>query len=95
MSEHKLPPESKLDEMLYKAKLREVADLPIDDVYDLLHDATLRHLTAKLLAGKATAPEVSQARQLLKDNGVTSISPSNATPLRNLADAMPFDAEAG
>lgn len=55
-----------------------------------LHGQLAKTLLDKIKDGTATAADLSVARQFLKDNGIDAL-PNENTPLRNLADQLPFD----
>lgn len=55
-----------------------------------MHHAICRELLARIQSGEATSADLSVARQMLKDNGVTSV-PTPGQPLGDLMDSLPFD----
>lgn len=82
----------------YLAKKRDLDLQDNSQVYDALHSATIRHLAALVQAGQATAADIANARQILRDNGITSTNPNQSSPVANLAKVLPFtgdDAEVG
>ena len=54
-----------------------------------LHTALTRTLIARIESGLATPADLSVARQLLKDNNVTSVGARK--PIRKLAQILPFN----
>jgi hypothetical protein len=54
-----------------------------------LFDLVCRELTTRIGDGAATPTDLNVARQLLKDNNITA-HPAEASPLANLANALPF-----
>lgn len=63
-----------------------------DDLTKLLEDLqeeTIRSLLQKVKSGEATASDLNVARQMLKDNNISSI-PKAGSPLNNLASELPF-----
>jgi hypothetical protein len=60
-----------------------MADL--EQILAELHEGIAKGLLKKVIAGEATAAELSVARQFLKDNNVTAV-PAKGTPLGDLAD---------
>lgn len=57
----------------------------LGDLFDLVCD----DLTGRINSGEATSTDLNVARQMLKDNGITS-TPREASPLANLANSLPF-----
>ena len=54
-----------------------------------LFDLVCDDLTGRVRSGEATSSDLNVARQMLKDNGITA-TPVEASPLGNLANALPF-----
>jgi len=59
----------------------------VDEMFAELHKELIRELLEKVKAGKASPRELSVARQLLKDNHVTSV-PKEGDNMDALADHM-------
>lgn len=57
----------------------------LSNLFDLVCD----DLTGRISSGEATSTDLNVARQMLKDNGITS-TPTEASPLEGLANALPF-----
>jgi hypothetical protein len=57
----------------------------LGDLFDLVCD----DLTGRINSGEATSTDLNVARQMLKDNGITS-TPRETSPLANLANSLPF-----
>jgi len=68
-----------------------MADL--DELLQQLHSETAQQLLEKVRSGSATASDLNVARQFLKDNNIESI-PKAGSPEHNLAQELPFDADA-
>lgn len=60
----------------------------IDELHDL-HGLLAREFNKRVREGTATAADLAQARQFLKDNNVEQAA-LPGTPLRSLADSLPF-----
>lgn len=63
-----------------------------DAISKVLADMQLelaKALLAKVRSGEATAADLNVARQLLKDNSITSV-PTPGDPMDNLVHALPF-----
>lgn len=56
---------------------------------DDLHVTLAQELLARVKEGRATAADLSVARQFLKDNNVDG-TPQEGTPLHDLAKSVPF-----
>lgn len=65
---------------------------PIEKLLEEMHLAVAKELLRKIRDGEATAADLSVARQMLKDNHVTSV-PKPGDPLDNLATTLPFSGE--
>jgi hypothetical protein len=68
---------------------------PIDSNASALNDLfseTVKALSAKIASGKASASDLKNAIQLLKDNNVTC-EVKKADPFERLSDPLPFTAE--
>ena len=57
----------------------------LSNLFDLVCD----DLTGRISSGEATSTDLNVARQMLKDNGITS-TPREASPLANLSNSLPF-----
>ena len=57
----------------------------LSNLFDLVCD----DLTGRIGSGEATSTDLNVARQMLKDNGITS-TPREASPLANLTNSLPF-----
>lgn len=60
-----------------------------DEILALLHSEVAATLLEKVRGGDATAADLNVARQLLKDNNITSV-PKPGDPLTNLVHELPF-----
>ena len=60
------------------------------EMMELLHKTLAENLLLRVKDPEAKSSDLNVARQFLKDNGVDQLATSN-TPLRKLADALPFD----
>jgi len=58
------------------------------EILRAIHDEIAQDLLRRIQSGQATAAELREARQFLKDNGIDCI-PTEASPLLKLADSMP------
>jgi hypothetical protein len=63
----------------------------LDELNDL-HGLLARELAKKIRSGDFTAADMNVARAFLKDNNVEQAA-LPGTPLRSLADSLPFAAE--
>lgn len=71
-----------------------MTDTPTEDLFRDLHRALAEHLTARIKDGDPTGEVLRQAREFLRDNGVTDAG-RGETPVTRLDDvlgAMPFKA---
>ena len=57
----------------------------LDKILEELHEELAQKLLDKVKAGEVTAAELSVARQMLKDNNMTSV-PKKGTPLGELEE---------
>jgi hypothetical protein len=62
-----------------------------NDMMDMLHRKVAEGLLERIQSGDATAAEFSAAIKFLKDNGIEAL-PVEGSPLFNLVDSLPFDA---
>jgi len=62
------------------------------DIMEALHNSVASGLLERLQTGEATAAEFSAAIKFLKDNGIEAL-PVEGSPLYNLVDSLPFDAD--
>lgn len=65
---------------------------PEASVAEQLHDALGLELLKRVRTGRATAADLSVARQFLRDNGVEARKPGEHEVLQGLADTLPFEA---
>ncbi|AGC35561.1 hypothetical protein RHEph01_gp051 [Rhizobium phage RHEph01] len=63
--------------------------MDLNEILSLLHAEMAQKLLDKVRSGEVTAAELNVARQFLKDNNIDSV-PKEGSPLRNLADDLPF-----
>jgi hypothetical protein len=62
--------------------------MDLDKLFAELHEKLATDLLERIKDGKATASDLSVARQFLKDNNVSGV-PAENTPIRNLAEELP------
>lgn len=60
-----------------------------EEQLNALHGALAQALADKIRSGEATAADLSVARQMLKDNNVSTL-PTKGSPLGDLADSLPY-----
>lgn len=61
----------------------------LEKLLEEMHLEVAKGLLLRIRSGEATAADFNVARQLLKDNNITSI-PKPGTPMNNLVHALPF-----
>jgi hypothetical protein len=61
----------------------------LDAIYAAMQEALAQGLLDRIKSGEATAADMNVARQLLKDNSITSV-PKAGDPIVNLAHSLPF-----
>ena len=66
------------------------------DIFEQLHKALGKHFLDRVRSGDATAAELKEARQFLRDNGIdVSSQQRDNGPLRDLSKELPFGEEEG
>ena len=63
------------------------------NILDQLHDSVATDLLNRIKSGEASASELSVAVKFLKDNGAVYDVITAESPMANLLDSLPFDAE--
>jgi hypothetical protein len=61
----------------------------LDLIYEAMQEALAQGLLDRIRSGEATAADMNVARQLLKDNNITSV-PKPGDPIANLVHTLPF-----
>lgn len=63
--------------------------MDLKELLDSLQSEVVKELLKKVQSGEATAADLNVARQMLKDNHITTV-PKKGDPLDNLTHSLPF-----
>lgn len=69
-----------------------MAKSSLEKLLEEMHVEVAKGLLLRIKSGEATAADFNVARQLLKDNNITSV-PKPGDPLNNLVHTLPFTGE--